>query len=58
MKYKICARDLKSGETVEKVGEPFYDNFAQAREAGRLFMLEKQEETGTGWMWHLEEIED
>lgn len=58
MKYKICARSLVTGETVEKINEPLYDNFVDAREAGRRFMLEKQEETGVGWMWHLEEIED
>lgn len=58
MKYKICARRLDTGETVEKKNEPLYNDFVEAREAGRKFMLEKQEETGTGWLWHLEEIAD
>lgn len=57
MKFKVFARRLDDGNTIEKPNAPLYDTFQEAREVGRKFVLEKQEETGTGWQWHIEEID-
>jgi hypothetical protein len=58
MKFKVFARRLDNGNTIEKPGAPLYESLEEAKEAGRAFMLEKMDETGTGWMWHVEEINE
>lgn len=58
IKYKVYARCLHTGQTVAEPIGAIYNNFIDAREIGRQFVLTKQDETGTGWAWHLEEIED
>lgn len=58
MQYKVYARRLDNGHTEPDTSAPLYNNFEEAREAARTFMLKKMDETGTGWMWHLDEIED
>ena len=56
IKFKVFARQLSNGVTVSRLDESLYETFEEAREVGRTFVLEKQEETGTGWTWHIEEI--
>lgn len=56
IKFKVFARQLSNGVTVPCPDELLYKTFEEAREVGRSFVLEKQEETGTGWTWHIEEI--
>lgn len=58
MKYKIFARRLDTGETVLKPENNETYSFTEAKKLGRQFVLEKQEETGTGWTWHIEESKD
>jgi hypothetical protein len=57
-KYQVYARCLHTGQTVPEPSGTVYDNFIDAREVGRQFVLSKQDETGSGWAWHLEEVTD
>lgn len=57
IKYKVFARKLDDGTVVENPDQLLFDSFADAKQNGREFVLRMQEDTSTGWTWHIEELE-